>query len=318
MKLRTFLKKFYKNKNLLISVSALLVVSLIAITYASAAFSSGSFNFTPTTSDSIDQTSEGTETIDTTSLASQDVINTESTESSAIPAVAIVSSQESIVPPLEQFPDGSKVCYLTFDDGPSSASTPQILEVLSRYNAKATFFVVGTGKLEYLKTIADQGHTIGLHTDSHVYANIYSSYEAYIADLEAISNKVYDHTGIRSTIIRFPGGSSNISSLYKGKCPGLMTRLTVDVEANGYRYFDWNVSTGDADQKLAPPETIMENVKKFSNNKSQICVLMHDTNAKSTTVEALPAVIEYLASQGFEFRALTMDSPVFHHEKLNN
>jgi len=336
MKFRHFLKSFYKSKKSVIPVLALMIFSLIAITSVSAAVYFGSFKIADTTYNDPDTTAASTEM--TAQVSETQVVSSEvsesSVDSSAIQAVALDALEEANAPPLEEssapplevssapplevFPEGVKVCYLTFDDGPSSNSTPQILEILSRYNAKATFFVVGYGRLDYLQTIIQQGHTIGLHTDSHVYANIYSSDEAYYADLEAVSNKVFDATGVRSKIIRFPGGSSNRSSLTLGKCPGIMTRLTVDVEAKGYRYFDWNVSTGDADQTLAPVETILENVRRQSNGKSQICVLMHDTNAKTTSVEALPAVIEYLASQGFEFRALTMDSPVFHHERLNN
>lgn len=332
MKFRLLLKEFYKNKSLVAGVAVLLALSLIALTSASAAISFGAFNSVQTVSSDesyvyIDVAKESSaeplvqSDASSSSPTESPAPSSESATSSEAPAkqaIAKLPPRDPNAPPLEQFPDGTKVCYLTFDDGPSSNGTPQILDILTRYNIKATFFVVGYGRLDYLQAIVNQGSTVGLHTNSHVYASLYSSYEAYFDDLEAISNKVYDRIGIRSSIIRFPGGSSNISSLTKGNCPGLMTRLTVDVEAAGYRYFDWNIDSGDADQKLAPPQTILDNVIRQSSNKSQICILMHDTDAKTTTVDALPAIIEYLASQGFEFRALTMDSPVFHHQKLNN
>ena len=100
-----------------------------------------------------------------------------------------------------QFPenDGDKVCYLTFDDGPSSTVTKSILETLAKYNVKATFFVAGTGNMSMLKSIHEGGHAIGLHTDTHDY-NLYKSADAYFKDLQAVSDKVYEQTGVRSII----------------------------------------------------------------------------------------------------------------------
>lgn len=207
--------------------------------------------------------------------------------------------------------NGPKVCYLTFDDGPS-ANTLKILEILKKYNAKATFFVIGDSKLDYAKNIVDEGHTIALHTNTHDYAKVYSGVDAYFSDLQAISDKVYDKTGVRSKIIRFPGGSSNTIS--KKYCTGIMTELTKQVEERGYKYFDWDVDSGDASGNGIPAATLVSNIKKYDYSQmGNICVLCHDTEAKSTTVTALPEIIEHLAAQGYEFRGLTEDSPRFHH-----
>lgn len=209
---------------------------------------------------------------------------------------------------------GDKVCYLTFDDGPSD-NTLKILSILKKANAKATFFVVATSKLSYIRKVKEEGHTIALHTNTHEFSSIYSNEEAYFNDLEAIHKKVNDIIGDIPFILRFPGGSSNKVSMDYNI--GIMSRLTKQVEEKGYTYVDWNVNSGDADGHNVPANTILNQIKKGSKNKNEICVLMHDTNAKNTTVDALPYVISYLREEGFRFEALTKESPIFHHN-INN
>lgn len=208
-----------------------------------------------------------------------------------------------------------KVCYLTFDDGPSD-NTLKILKILDDYKVKATFFVVKNSKADYIKQVAARGHTVGLHTASHVYSNIYSSDEAYYADLKVISDIVESQTGKKSNIIRFPGGSSN--KISKDFSQGIMTRLTKSVVENGYFYFDWNVDSGDAAGKNVRYDVIRNNVVNSANGKGSICVLMHDTSAKSTTVTALPGIIEGLTAKGYRFEALTQQSFGFRHGELRN
>lgn len=209
---------------------------------------------------------------------------------------------------------GPKVCYLTFDDGPSE-NTLKILNVLEAGNAKATFFVMSTPKLGYIKKAYDLGHTIGLHTNTHNW-ELYKTEETYYADLYAIREKVKNLIGTAPNIIRFPGGSSNSKSKNYNK--GIMARLVTSVTKKGFYYFDWNVDSEDAAGNNVPAETLLNNIKAQSKNKSAICVLMHDTDSKNTTVEALPYIISYLRSEGFRFEALRENSPVFHHKKLNN
>ena len=222
---------------------------------------------------------------------------------------AAVSSPQSPVP------SGERVCYLTFDDGPSK-NTPLILDILKNYNAKATFFVINSADIGYIRRIHDEGHTVGLHTASHNYAQIYSSTDAYFNDLQQISDKVESIIGIRPTVMRFPGGSSNkISAKY---CKGIMTQLVTLVPQRGYSYFDWNISSGDADSATPSYTYIRNNVLNNARNKNSICVLMHDAAAKTTTVQALPEIIEGLANMGFRFEALTPESYGYHHQNLNN
>lgn len=208
---------------------------------------------------------------------------------------------------------GGKTIYLTFDDGPSP-NTPRIISILNSYGIKATFFVKNTSYNGYMKDIVDNGNVIALHSYTHDYKRIYSSDEAFYQDLQDISDLVYLQTGVRSNIMRFPGGGSNTVS--KKYSPGIMTRLTQGVADRGYIYYDWNCSSGDAIKNTVPKDTIVANCKRVPAAKNVI-VLLHDTDAKSTTVEALPEIIEYYQSCGYTFSTITADTPPVHH-KVNN
>lgn len=208
-----------------------------------------------------------------------------------------------------------KVCYLTFDDGPSD-NTLRILDILAKYNnIKATFFVVGTAKLEYLPQIHNAGHTVGLHTNTHKYEVIYASEVNYLTDLQAISQAVEQRIGIKTAVVRFPGGGSNMIS--KDYCPGIMTRLSQRLPSMGYSYFDWNVDSCDAGSAANNAAAIARNVLSQAENKKAICVLMHDTSAKNATVQALPTIIEGLINMGFKFEPLKAETYGFHHT-VNN
>lgn len=209
-----------------------------------------------------------------------------------------------------------KVCYLTFDDGPS-ANTLEILKILKSENVKATFFVIAASKTEYIPQIAAEGHAVAIHSYTHDYAGIYKSVAAYYEDLNKMQAVIKAKTGKETKLMRFPGGSSNLVS--KKYCNGIMTKLTHDVQSKGYRYFDWNVTSGDAESaKGTPAKTIVSNVLNGAKGKNQVCVLMHDAPAKKTTVEALPEIIKGLRERGYRFAALDETCYGFHHSALNN
>ncbi|MPM54937.1 hypothetical protein SDC9_101720 [bioreactor metagenome] len=118
------------------------------------------------------------------------------------------------VQPTEQSLRPSNTVYLTFDDGPTQL-TDEILRILDKYDVKATFFVVGKDTPEgraRLQRIADAGHTIGIHSYSHKYNEIYRSVEDYLEDFNRAFEWVYETTGIKPSIFRFPGGSINAYS----------------------------------------------------------------------------------------------------------
>lgn len=201
-----------------------------------------------------------------------------------------------------------KVVYLTLDDGPSD-NTQAVLDILDKYNAKATFFVTGEMP-EYkdmIKVAYDKGHTIGMHTYSHDYAKVYASVDAYFQDLDQIGQMVKEEIGYVPCFIRFPGGSSNTVS--KKYTPGIMSTLVQEVQNRGYQYYDWNGSSGDGSVRTT--EELVAQATSFDSNN--IILLCHDSHGKQTTVEALPQIIEHYQSLGYTFKALDRDSFVAHH-----
>lgn len=208
---------------------------------------------------------------------------------------------------------GGKVIYLTFDDGPSRY-TQQLLDVLAKYNVKATFFVVNTGHSmkTLLNGIVDGGHGIGIHSVSHEYSEIYASEEAFFNDLYTMQGIIRDKTGVTTTLMRFPGGSSN--SVSKKYNKGIMTRLTQAVQDQGFQYFDWNVSSGDAGGAKTADEVYNNVVNGVSGRKTAV-VLQHDIQKFS--VEAVERIIIWGLNNGYTFQALTPNSPTCHHP-VNN
>ena len=207
-------------------------------------------------------------------------------------------------------PEG-KVVYLTFDDGPS-AYTSGLLDVLDAYGAKATFFVVGSGNGSMMRQIVNRGHSIGIHSVSHDYGQIYASPEAYFDDLMEMQSIIYDNTGVKTTLMRFPGGSSNLVSRHS--CEGIMTYLTQAVRDAGFQYFDWNVYSGDAGE-TKKTEKVANNVISGIQEHRVSIVLQHDIHSYS--VDAVEDILNWGKRNGYRFLALQPDSPGFHHD-LNN
>lgn len=190
-----------------------------------------------------------------------------------------------------------KIAYLTFDDGPSKNVTPQILDILDRYNIKATFFTIGylaEQNPELVKREYESGHAVGNHTYSHNYKYIYKSTDNFIADLDKSEKVLKNILGedFKTNVIRFPGGSHG-----NKKKPFVKA-----VEANGIPYVDWNALNGDAEGHNIPKDKLVQRFKSTAKGKDKLIILMHDAGAKKTTVAALPEILDYLISQGYEFR----------------
>ena len=213
-------------------------------------------------------------------------------------------------PMIEPVVPNGKVIYLTFDDGPGKY-TPKLLEILRKYDVKATFFVVNTGYIHLLPEMVADGHTIGVHTGSHVYKEIYADETAFFADFKIVYDQIYALTGQKTTIMRFPGGSANISSSFN---PGIMTRLTQLVTDYGLQYFDWNVDSRDAGGAKTAQQ-VFQNVVAGIGDKSYAVVLQHDILGYS--VDAVERIIQWGLANGYQFLPLEPTSPNCHHPVRN-
>ncbi len=203
--------------------------------------------------------------------------------------------------------------YITFDDGPSTY-TDEILDILFRYDVKATFFVVGKDDLhsqEVMRRIVEEGHSIGTHSYSHVYSEIYRSKESFSEDFERIQNYVYEITNVKSNLYRFPGGSSNNVS----KVP--MEELVAYLNEKEVVYHDWNIASGDGGGELLEVQELVRNSTEGIENREVSVILLHDAATKRTTVEALPMIIEnILALDDTVILPITEDTEPVQHRNL--
>lgn len=205
----------------------------------------------------------------------------------------------------ERARDGAdfKVCYLTFDDGPYSKTTPLFLDVLKEKNVLGTFFVLKKDNLDDLyRRIRDEGHTLANHTASHKIKNgIYRSEEAFIDDIKENDDFIYNLLGVKMDVMRFPGGSPQAT--YSGLNKSSLVNKLVDM---GYGYIDWTLTTGDGEANLSPDE-FLHNVVDKSGNYNVITVLMHDYS--KNTALCLGEMIDILREQGYIFLPLSYGSP---------
>ena len=206
-------------------------------------------------------------------------------------------------------PEG-KVIYLTFDDGPGKY-TDDILEILEKYDIKATFFTCGNEQLNQVTKIHEAGHTVAIHCRNHDYNTIYASEEAYFEDLFAMQDLVYECTGVRTTMVRFPGGSSNHSSSFN---PGIMTRLTQLLDQMGFQYFDWDVSSEDS--FITEPEKILEELIPGVAIRRRCIVLLH-SETKEHSMNMVEDFIVWGLENGYRFLPLDNTSPRAQHKVYN-
>ena len=204
-----------------------------------------------------------------------------------------------------------KTIYLTFDDGPSYY-TPHLLDILAKYNVKVTFFITGNHP-DYVDCIGRayrEGHSIGVHSYTHNYWNIYASEEAYFDDFNLCEDLIYEQTGEYTKLFRFPGGSSNTVSNFN---PGIMSRLTKTMTDMGYYYFDWNVTSGDAGETTDTDQVYWNVISSCTSNVS--VVLQHDI--KGFSVDAVERIIVWGLNNGYQFLPLEESSYGAHH-RINN
>lgn len=201
-------------------------------------------------------------------------------------------------PTLSFLPPEEKTVYLTFDDGPS-ASTGELLKILKAEDARATFFVMGDTpeKRVLLQQIIHDGHSVGVHTYTHDYRYIYWTKDSFLADFCRQYYAIWDATGYRPRIFRFPGGSVNSYNRH------LYRDLISEMEGRGFVYYDWNVTSEDA-VGVTDPEKQLEELLSQSQNKSRIVALLHDSAQNPDIWWTVQEYIRSMKEQGYTFRAL--------------
>lgn len=206
-----------------------------------------------------------------------------------------------------------KRVYLTFDDGPS-IYTGQILDVLAANDVKATFFVIGRDEkyYDYYRRIVDEGHTIGMHSYSHVYQDFYKSVDSFGDELTKLSDLINEVTGVRPNIFRFPGGSSN------NVAPLPIENYIAYLNEHNINYYDWNSLSGDAVTSGLAPEQLVDNIMNDVEKNDDSIVLMHDLQTTHTTVESLQLLIDTLKSEGYEILPIDADTPLIQHVSCNS
>ncbi len=194
-----------------------------------------------------------------------------------------------------------KLCYLTFDDGPSDR-TDEVLAILAEEDIKATFFVVKRDSeinRSRLAAVTQAGHTVAMHSSSHSYKKIYSSVEAFLSDYYELFTWIVEATGQKPTVFRFPGGSIN------GHNSHIYQEIIAEMTRRGFVYYDWNISSGDATRGYISPAQIHANCISSMSRYDRTFVLMHDSVSHTATVAALPEIIKSYREAGFEFRPIT-------------
>lgn len=206
-----------------------------------------------------------------------------------------------------------KVCYLTFDDGPTKEVTPRVLDVLKQYDVKATFFVLGNmleRNRDIGKRAADEGNLLANHSYYHQYKELYASAESFMTEIEKTQTLINEVTGEESfPLVRFPGGGHNA-----GPYAAVKQEYKNVLKEKGYYFVDWNCLNGDAEAALRSAPELLSRTKETAIGKN-IVVLMHDAAAKVTTPDALGSIIEYLRGQGYVFKRL---DEVQYYDKSNS
>ena len=207
----------------------------------------------------------------------------------------------------------TKKVYLTFDDGPGS-QTGKILDILKKNHVKATYFVTGkedASSKKIYQRIVKEGHTLAMHSYSHIQDVIYDSKEAFEKDLKQINRCLYEATGVHTKFYRFPGGSSTQNT-------SLPIQNFIDVlKKNHYLYLDWNVISPDINNANATKEQVVTGVMQGIDAYDTAVVLMYDVADKPMTVKALPSIIKQIKAKNYELLPVDESMILIQHNNGN-
>ena len=196
-----------------------------------------------------------------------------------------------------------KRVFLTFDDGPTQAVTPYILDLLKQENIKATFFVLGNrakANPELIRREFEEGHYIANHGYTHKYSQIYQNAQTVLDEYNYTENCIQEalnNPNYHSKVFRFPGGSQG------GYYKTIKVQAKTYLRQNGIVSLDWNALSKDA-EGAKTKEELLQNVITTIGDKQSVVILMHDSADKILTYETLPDIIKYLKDNGYQFKTL--------------
>mgnify|MGYP000024247703 FL=1 len=246
-----------------------------------------------------------------TKVSDSDVVKAQEKEVKTTKEPKKASTAEPTIKPTDD--TTTKKVYLTFDDGPGS-QTGKILDILKKNHVKATFFVTGkedASSKKIYQRIVKEGHTLAMHSYSHVQDVIYDSKEAFEKDLKQINRCLYEATGVRTKFYRFPGGSSTQNT-------SLPIQNFIDVlKKNHYLYLDWNVISPDINNANATKEQVVTGVMQGVDAYDTAVVLMYDVADKPMTVKALPSIIKQIKAKNYELLPVDESMILIQHNNGN-
>lgn len=246
-----------------------------------------------------------------TKVSDSGVVKAQEKEVKTTKAPKKASTAEPTIKPTDD--TTTKKVYLTFDDGPGS-QTGKILDILKKNHVKATFFVTGkedASSKKIYQRIVKEGHTLAMHSYSHIQDVIYDSKEAFEKDLKQINRCLYEATGVHTKFYRFPGGSSTQNT-------SLSIQNFIDVlKKNHYLYLDWNVISPDINNANATKEQVVTGVMRGVDAYDTAVVLMYDVADKPMTVKALPSIIKQIKAKNYELLPVDESMILIQHNNGN-
>ena len=246
-----------------------------------------------------------------TKVSDSGVVKAQEKEVKTTKAPKKASTAEPTIKPTDD--TTTKKVYLTFDDGPGS-QTGKILDILKKNHVKATFFVTGkedASSKKIYQRIGKEGHTLAMHSYSHIQDVIYDSKEAFEKDLKQINRCLYEATGVHTKFYRFPGGSSTQNT-------SLSIQNFIDVlKKNHYLYLDWNVISPDINNANATKEQVVTGVMQGVDAYDTAVVLMYDVADKPMTVKALPSIIKQIKAKNYELLPVDESMILIQHNNGN-
>ncbi|MDR4229108.1 polysaccharide deacetylase [Bacillus mojavensis] len=191
-------------------------------------------------------------------------------------------------------PEMGKVVYLTFDDGPNPAASEKIMDLLQKYNAKGTFFMLKPNierNPDLVRKMVENGHSVGSHGVTHQVSEIYKSPESFAAEMNDTLDFINEITKIKTHLIRAPYGSK----------PYITGQFREVVKHEHFNLWDWTVDSED--WKYTNGEFVKNTIQQVNDlvGKEPLVVLMHE---KPTTSAYLEELLKYFRESGYEMKAI--------------